>query len=119
MELNHEKVDEITLALLYLTTFKDKHGLRAWKSHDWDVLNRLHERGYIHDPATKSDVGDAHGGRRSAPLYYRRCRFVFLRRCARCFATGLVLKFHGWRKIAMALIDRLVSQARDNAMLAM
>jgi hypothetical protein len=54
MEIDKEKVDEITLALLYLTTFKDKHGLRAWKSHDWDVLDRLHERGYIDSPATKA-----------------------------------------------------------------
>jgi DNA-binding PadR family transcriptional regulator len=54
MAINNEKVDEMTLALLYLTTFKDKYGLRAWKSHDWDVLNRLHENGYIHDPATKA-----------------------------------------------------------------
>ena len=54
MEIDKEKVDEITLALLYLTTFKDKHGLRAWKSHDWDVLNRLHESGYIHDPVSKA-----------------------------------------------------------------
>jgi hypothetical protein len=34
MEIDKEKVDEITLALLYLTSFKDKHGVRAWKSHD-------------------------------------------------------------------------------------
>jgi len=54
MEIDKEKVDEITLALLYLTTFKDKHGLRSWKSHDWDVLNRLHESGYIHDPVSKA-----------------------------------------------------------------
>jgi Domain of unknown function (DUF6429) len=54
MEMDKEKVDEITLALLYLTTFKDKYGLRAWKSHDWDVLNRLHESGYIHDPVSKA-----------------------------------------------------------------
>jgi len=54
MEIDNAKVDEITLALLYLTTFKDKHGLRAWKSHDWDVLNRLHESGYIHDPVSKA-----------------------------------------------------------------
>lgn len=54
MEINNAKVDEMTLALLYLTTFKDKYGLRAWKSHSWDILDRLHERGYIHDPATKA-----------------------------------------------------------------
>jgi Domain of unknown function (DUF6429) len=54
MEFDKEKVDEITLALLYLTTFQDKHGLRAWKSHDWEVLDRLHESGYISAPATKA-----------------------------------------------------------------
>ena len=54
MEIDNEKVDEMALALLYLTTFKDKSGLRAWKSHSWDVLDRLHESGYIHDPATKA-----------------------------------------------------------------
>jgi hypothetical protein len=54
MEIDKEKVDEITLALLYLTTFRDKHCLRAWKSHDWDVLNRLHESGYIDDPVSKA-----------------------------------------------------------------
>jgi len=54
MEIDKHKVDEMTLALLYLTTFKNKHGLRAWKSHDWDVLNRLHESGYIDDPVSKA-----------------------------------------------------------------
>jgi hypothetical protein len=54
MEIDKQKVDEMALALLYLTTFKDKYGLRAWKSHAWDVLDRLHESGYIHEPATKA-----------------------------------------------------------------
>ena len=54
MEIDKEKVDEITLALLYLTTFKDRLGLRAWKGHSWDVLDRLHESGYLYEPATKS-----------------------------------------------------------------
>jgi len=54
MAINSDKVDEMTLALMYLTTFKDRHGLRTWKSHDWDVLNRLHERGYIDDPVSKA-----------------------------------------------------------------
>lgn len=31
MEIDEAKVDDTVLALLYLTTFKDKHGLRAWK----------------------------------------------------------------------------------------
>ena len=54
MEINEQKVDEISLALLYLTTFKDKFGFRAWKSHSWDVLDRLYEKGFIDDPATKA-----------------------------------------------------------------
>ncbi len=54
MEIDNEKVDEFTLALLYLTTFNDKHGLRAWKSHDWGVLDRLHESGYIDNPVSKA-----------------------------------------------------------------
>jgi len=41
MEIDEHKVDEISLALLYLTTFKDKFGFRAWKNHSWDVLDRL------------------------------------------------------------------------------
>ena len=54
MEIDKEKVDEFTLALLYLTTFKDGTGFRAWKGHDWDVLNRLHASGYIDDPVSKA-----------------------------------------------------------------
>ena len=54
MEIDKKKVDEFTLALLYLTTFKDGDVLRAWKGHDWDVLNRLHESGYIADPVSKA-----------------------------------------------------------------
>ena len=54
MEYNEEKVDEMALALLYLTTFQDEFGLRAWKGMDWDVLNRLHEKGYISNPKSKA-----------------------------------------------------------------
>ncbi len=38
MEIDEEKIDEMALALLRLTTFKDGSGLRAWKSYSWDVL---------------------------------------------------------------------------------
>lgn len=54
MEIHEEKVDEAVLALLYLTTFKDKPCWRAWKGHNWDSLDRLHQKGYISDPATKA-----------------------------------------------------------------
>jgi hypothetical protein len=43
------------LALLCLTiTDEDEYGARTWKSHDWGVLDRLHERGYISDPKSKA-----------------------------------------------------------------
>jgi hypothetical protein len=40
-----EKADEMTLALLYLTSFQEPHGpLLAWKGMDWDIMNRLYEK---------------------------------------------------------------------------
>jgi hypothetical protein len=76
MEINNEKVDEMTLALLYLTTFKDKHGLRAWKTHSWDVLDRLREGGYIYEPATKakSVMLTEEGAERSKRLFEKHFR---------------------------------------------
>jgi hypothetical protein len=44
MEVNEEEIDDMVLALLYLTTFEDKPGLRAWKGHDWNALDRLHRK---------------------------------------------------------------------------
>ena len=71
MEIDDEKVDEAVLALLYLTTLKDKPGLRAWKGHSWDALDRLHQKGYISDPATKakSVVLTELGAKRSQDLF--------------------------------------------------
>ena len=54
MEYNKDKVDEMALALMYLTTFKDQYGMRVWKGLDWDVLDRLHEKGYISNPKSKA-----------------------------------------------------------------
>jgi hypothetical protein len=54
MEYNTEKVDEATLALLWLVTQKDKSGSRAWKNFDWATMDRLHEKGLISDPKSKA-----------------------------------------------------------------
>jgi len=65
MDYDTERVDEAVLALLYLTMFKDRSVTRAWKGHDWDAMNRLHEEGYIADPKSKarsvvmSETGEA------------------------------------------------------------
>jgi len=48
--LDSDKIDDATLALLLLGLHD---GARAWKGFDWDVMNRLHEKGYILDPVGK------------------------------------------------------------------
>ena len=54
MEYNTEKVDEATLALMWLVTQNDESGSHAWKSFDWATLDRLHEKGLISDPKRKT-----------------------------------------------------------------
>ena len=54
MDYDKNKVDEMALALLYLTTFKEGENKRTWKGLDWDTLDRLFDKGYISNPATKS-----------------------------------------------------------------
>ena len=54
MEFDKEKVDQETLALMWLVTESDKYGSRAWKGFDWDTLDRLHEKGLISDPKRKA-----------------------------------------------------------------
>ena len=49
-----ETIDELTLALLYLTRFNDREGSRfneiAWKNYDFDSIERLDAEEYIIDP---------------------------------------------------------------------
>jgi uncharacterized protein DUF6429 len=51
MDIDTDKIDEAALALLYLTLHD---GSRAWKGLDWDVMNRLHEKGFISNPVGKA-----------------------------------------------------------------
>jgi len=53
-EINIDKIDEFALALLYLTMGNDGSGMRAWKGIDWEVMNRLYEKGFIYDPKNKA-----------------------------------------------------------------
>ena len=59
MEYDEDKVDECTLALLYLVTHDRQEGCgaRAWKGFDWDAMNRLHEKGLISNPISKAKSG--------------------------------------------------------------
>ena len=54
MDIDGDKLDQVVLALLYLNSFKEGDGKRAWKSLPWSVMDSLHEKGYISDPATKA-----------------------------------------------------------------
>jgi len=51
MNIDEDKIDEAALALMYLTLHD---GCRVWKQVDWEVTNRLHEKGLICDPVGKS-----------------------------------------------------------------
>lgn len=53
MEYDTEKVDEVILALLFLTSSTDQFGTRAWKAFDWKSMDRLFQKGYISDPHEK------------------------------------------------------------------
>jgi hypothetical protein len=75
MDYDRDKVDDAALALLFLTMRKERIGpvvvASAWKGLDWDVLDRLHEKGFIGDPKNKnkSVVLSEEGMRRSKELF--------------------------------------------------
>jgi hypothetical protein len=56
MDYDKDKVDELTLALLFLVTHDRQEGLgaRAWKGFDWDTMDRLYGKGFITNPASKA-----------------------------------------------------------------
>ena len=71
MDYDRSKVDEMVLALLTLTMMKDDSEVRAWKGHDWEVLDGLHAAGYISDPKNKakSVVFTEEGAHRAQALF--------------------------------------------------
>jgi len=73
MEYNKDKVDEMVLALLYLTSSHGRFGTRAWKGMDWEAMDRLYNKGYIGNPKTKalSVVLTEEGEKLSKELFYR------------------------------------------------
>lgn len=75
MAMRTDKIDDYTLALLYLVTWERKKGLgaRAWKGFDWETMNRLHEKGHISDPKgkAKSVVMTEEGLKRSKELFHK------------------------------------------------
>jgi len=51
MDYDQDKVDEMVLALLWLTQTGDG---RAWKGHDWDAMDRLYRKGMIDNPRSRA-----------------------------------------------------------------
>jgi hypothetical protein len=71
MSYNVGKVDDAVLALLYLTSFSEHGFTKCWKGHSWEVLDRLHAKGWISDPKSKakSVVLSKEGAERSEALF--------------------------------------------------
>ena len=51
MKIDEDKIDEAALALFYLTIHDE---CWAWKQVDWQITNRLFEKGLICNPVGKS-----------------------------------------------------------------
>jgi hypothetical protein len=51
MKRNQQKVEEAVLAVLWLTLHSEAE---AWKTIDWDTMDRLHQRGFISNPARRA-----------------------------------------------------------------
>lgn len=49
-EIDADRLAEAALAILSLTL----HDGRVWKSMDWNLMNLLHEKGWISDPVSKA-----------------------------------------------------------------
>jgi hypothetical protein len=71
MQLDTDRIDQAVLALLAL----GRHdGYRAWTSFDWEVLGRLHQKGFISDPVSKAkSVLFTAEGARESERYCRCC----------------------------------------------
>jgi tetratricopeptide (TPR) repeat protein len=65
-----ERIDDAVLALLYLGLHE---GDRAWKSFDWDAMNRLYEKGLISNPVGRAkSVAFSDEGLEQAQRLYRK-----------------------------------------------
>ena len=72
MSYDEDRIDDYTLALLYLVMHNGQNGAtRAWKGFDWDTMDRLHQKGLISNPKGKarSVVVFEEGEKRAAKLF--------------------------------------------------
>ena len=70
MDIDRDRIDEAVLALLLL----GRHdGDRAWKSFDWAAMERLHAKGLISNPVSKTkSVVFTDEGLRLSELLFRK-----------------------------------------------
>jgi len=68
MTIDEDKIDDAVLALLTLTLHDH---CRAWKGFDFEVMDRLHQKGFIDNPVgkTKSVMLTDEGLKRSEELF--------------------------------------------------
>ncbi len=68
MNFDTDKIDDAVLALLLLGRHDE---VRAWKGFDWDAMDRLQQKGFISNPAskTKSVVFTREGLQRAEALF--------------------------------------------------
>ena len=70
MQIDTDKIDDAALALMYLTLHDN---CRAWKQIDWDITNRLHDKGLIDNPIGKAkSVGLTEEGLKQAELLFEK-----------------------------------------------
>jgi hypothetical protein len=75
MRPDSAKIDDAALAMLFLTSHRDRKDApwRAWKGLDWEALGRLHAKGLISDPVGKAkSVGFSDEGHAAAEAAFRR-----------------------------------------------
>ena len=57
-EFDSDRLDEMALAVMFFSMFDEKVGgvevSRMWKNLDWDISDRMHEKGWIANPKSKS-----------------------------------------------------------------
>ncbi len=72
MNYDDQRIDDTVLALLAAFSARDGH---TWKGFDFEVMNRLHARGFIGNPVNKNkgvyltDEGMERGGQLAETLF--------------------------------------------------
>ena len=72
MNVDWKRAEEMALALMFLTTFEEQGQPRTWKGFGWDLLQHLHEDGFISNPVGKAkSVGLTPEGRALSERLFR------------------------------------------------